>query len=582
MRTHLDANTVADDAAAWTLFTSSTAATRRHLSAADVERLLLVASSSAALSKRALRSAAEDLFAINVPGGHSAAAELVVLEARAAAADVDAVFDLLRTKDSSSLEDIDAAIVLATEALARAAHFEEAETVLRAFVERKCGLPKPNPSEMDAKLAAEKMERDRLRAERIRAEEVRLIEALDNKGIHVKKPAAPKPTDNSTDPPTKDRLVSKLLELCADKPTWHRHPPLPKDASPALIKKRTRPAPPPHIALLIATYNSLLKAYVSNPPTPTTKEATLRLLSLLNSLSSHTDVRPNNTTYSLAMTPFVETGDVTTCVELRTEAVSVAKLAPSLIISQRVLAAATVAKDLAAGKAEIQHIQSTFNPSLGIPPSLLLAMLRVYALDSASDSSAEEAWGIIRSVINAAKAEKRSLQVVFDYAHHLTLANGPPASALLETWDAWFDGIGKIPPAIRYGTGCVGYAHTGNMAAFSKFLKAFDTATIETPDDRAVVYAKSLKGLVSSGRILEAAEFFESARANGFEWTEPSYKTLITGIAQSKVEGGEVLAAGLIERLKSSGIKGKAGVLYHLKAAFGEESEAVKLYRTLI
>ncbi|ORY53015.1 hypothetical protein BCR33DRAFT_711406 [Rhizoclosmatium globosum] len=464
MRTHLDANTVADDAAAWTLFTSSTAATRRHLSAADVERLLLVASSSAALSKRALRSAAEDLFAIN---------------ARAAAADVDAVFDLLRTKDSSSLEDIDAAIVLATEALARAAHFEEAETVLRAFVERKCGLPKPNPSEMDAKLAAEKMERDRLRAERIRAEEVQTC--------------CPKPTDNSTDLPTKDRLVSKLLELCADKPTWHRHPPLPKDASPALIKKRTRPAPPPHIALLIATYNSLLKAYVSNPPTPTTKEATLRLLSLLNSY-------------------------------------------------------------LAAGKAEIQHIQSTFNPSLGIPPSLLLAML----------------------------PEKRSLQVVFDYAHHLTLANGPPASALLETWDAWFDGIGKIPPAIRYGTGCVGYAHTGNMAAFSKFLKAFDTATIETPDDRAVVYAKSLKGLVSSGRILEAAEFFESARANGFEWTEPSYKTLITGIAQSKVEGGEVLAAGLIERLKSSGIKGKAGVLYHLKAAFGEESEAVKLYRTLI
>ncbi|KAJ3024472.1 UNVERIFIED_CONTAM: hypothetical protein HDU68_008123 [Siphonaria sp. JEL0065] len=210
-------------------------------------------------------------------------------------------------------------------------------------------------------------------------------------------------------------------------------------------------------------------------------------------------------------------------------------------------------------------------------------MMRAYALDSQSGTHAPEAWGIIKTVIQAAKSKSTPLEEIYFYAQDLARANGPLEQGKeVSTWDAWFDGIGKFSPRLKYGTGMIGFAATSHLEAFSKFLNAFDAA-VPDASDRRVEYVKTLKNLVEAGNLLEAAMFFEGAREKGVEFDAHGYCIMIQGLATSSVEGKDALILGLVERAKNNGFKGRGTVLNSLKASYGSgSSQVVDAYASLL
>ncbi|KAJ3030234.1 UNVERIFIED_CONTAM: hypothetical protein HDU68_009758, partial [Siphonaria sp. JEL0065] len=400
---------------------------RSALSAADGERLLLaVASGAAGVHGQLQRGLVETLYSL-YPTVHGAGVA-AVLETRALSGDVEG-FANVRFESADLALDVDVVVPLALEALARAKDFAAAEILLSAFVRRHYGDYKLKADEMSAFLVAEKARRVLEYAKNRRAVEERVISHLDKNTL-------PKSADQSVPTTAAEKreksLLQRLLDLTNTKPVWRRHPPLPRDASPALIKKRTRPTPPNQNALMLTTYSSLMKAYASTND----QEATLRLLSLIQSFTPLTKLAPNNTIYSIAMSPFVNAKDILTVRRLRDEAFE-SGLQPSIVLSTRVLATCVKTQDFESAKREIQTIQTIFTPLNTAPTtSLLREMMRAYALDSQSGTHAPEAWGIIKTVIQAAKSKSTPLEEIYLYAQDLARANGALEQGKeVSTWD---------------------------------------------------------------------------------------------------------------------------------------------------
>ncbi|KAI9325137.1 hypothetical protein BDR26DRAFT_879991 [Obelidium mucronatum] len=347
-----------------------------------------------------------------------------------------------------------------------------------------------------------------------------------------------------------------------------------------MIKKRTRPAAENPNALLLTTYNNLLKAYVST----NNKEATLDLLALIKEFIPLTKIAPNFTSYSIAMTPFVNTGDYTAVQKLFNEAAETSGRVPSINLSTRILAAIVKANNVEAGKLEIEAIQKR-HADVAPTKSLLREMMRVYALDSETGTNAPEAWGIIKTLIQSAKSNDTPLEEIYDYSAELALANGPlQRGKELSTWDAWFDGIGKFAPRLKYATGMIGYAAIPSTASstetFQKFLEAFDAAVVD-PEDRRVEYGKVLKNLMAGNNILEAALFFESARVKGVEFGATGYSAMVSGLLKSDIDSKETLLLGLVDRMKANGFK-EQFLLHNLTKHLGPSSPVVLAYSNAV
>ncbi|KAJ3073589.1 hypothetical protein HDU98_001184 [Podochytrium sp. JEL0797] len=587
VRRQLDAHTLGSDAAA--LGFVATQGSELRLASTDVSRLV---SAAAGARKAAL---VETLFASSGATGLPSSALGVVLEARAAAADVAGVAALLcdssNNNNNNNVVDINFALSHAALCLARAAKFEEAEQLLNALVARLCPEQKKSKDEIKAFLDHQKQAKDAEKALRKREEEERMILAADNNStatpVAASKTVKENTTTNTQDLDPSERLLATLIPLSKQKPIWRRHPPLPKDASPSLIKKRTRPQPPPHTALLLRTYTDLLQAYTTTT-TPATKPAVLRLLETITTLAPRTKLLPNNTLFSIAMRPFERTGDFLACIRLREQAISLG-LAPSLVLSQHILAACTAAGNLEAGKREIQHVRETVAPEGAAPtPALLHAMMRVYALDS-TGASAPDAWGCMRTVVQGIKASPafvedpiKAMEGVYTYARELALATPLESGTELSVWNAWWDGIGKFTDLTRYACGSVGFASAGDIARLRVFVEALDRS-VEDPRDRVEVYTKVIKGLVGAGKVLEAAEVFETAvSGKGVVLDRRAVDLLVKGLAGSEVEEKEVFVVGLVERMQRDGMEGRSGVLRVVREAFGEGSEVVKRYEALV
>ncbi|KAJ3106175.1 hypothetical protein HK100_003766 [Physocladia obscura] len=600
------------------------------LAAGDAARLLCVVASGNVGSARdveALFGAAlgtREKVAAARAGAPDAAgpAALAVFEARALVGDVAGMASLLSPQCPAApllALNADGLLVAALVGLARAASFTHAEAVLRAFIRRLRGSPKPSPAKLD-KLIAAKRERENAKYLLRRRE-------IDDKLIHAYNNDTPSPTVNSNlnshsnqpvDAATQisattdndlsvDSLVAALVSIAAQKPEWPRYPPLPRDASPSLIKKRTRPTPPNATPVLIDAYSTLLQEY-SKSNSPDAKTAILRVLNHMKENAFHTKVKPNNTIYSIAMKLFANTGDFETCVKLRDEALKCG-LKPSVVLDSQVLIAAANKKDAEAGFKEIERIKETYKnqgkPSIGV----LKAMIKVYALNSSENSVRKDAWGVIRSLIHGAKDVFFSTSVVpptsFNHAFAVLLGFAPEIAAVMNAhlaagkeiavWDSWFDSVGRVAGSVKYGLGMVGFAAIGNISVFKTFMGAYDAAVGKAASggsggnsERVLVYQKSLDYLIASGNILEAAEFFNSVSSSSSKRTggtgvlgDVGYASMIAGLLNSDVDGKEIFILGLIERMKADGVQGNKHTLALLRKRV-DESKIVDGYVALL
>ncbi|KAJ3239947.1 hypothetical protein HDU81_004864 [Chytriomyces hyalinus] len=593
MRRLLDANTTADGFAAWRLACTSLDAHAQMLTQHDINRLLLlVAGGALGMGPRAQRDALEKLFALfskdsNVKREMDATTVHVMLEARVADGDMDGVANLLlETVPSVPGLSIDADLVInqTIQCLAKNGHFDAAETLLDELIVRHVGVPKLKGLEMDLFLQNQKNERDEELQKTKRRLEENLIMALHApKGAKTEASNTESATEIETAPVSQiDQLVNYVTDLARTKPFWRRHPPVRKDASPTLIRKRTRPTPPVQTGLIIRTYNALIRACASTNP-----EKAQYFLEHMKTHAPRTNANPNNVTFSICMQPFVLAGNIAVASALRDEALA-RGLKASLTLDAQVLRACIIANDAKTGREQVARISKVHSADENATPSaaVLKTMMQVYALDK-DGSAAEEAWGVLRTVLQSSRG--KNVVNVLEFSKDLIWANGTAfaenqnGADVVRIWDEWFQGIGQVDARIRYGTGIVGFSAIGNMPAFKAFLVKFDEATAAIPTERVPEYSRVLGNLVSAGKVLEAAEFYESARTKNVNLGASGYTVMIRALAAAHdVEGREMLVSGLVERMIAGEVVGRRGVLDTLKKEFGEDAKVAKAYETTL
>ncbi|KAJ3260899.1 hypothetical protein HDU77_001176 [Chytriomyces hyalinus] len=593
MRRLLDANTAADGLAAWRLASTSLDAHAQMLTQHDINRLLLlVAGGALSMSPRAQRAALEQLFALfskdsNVKRDMDATTVHVMLEARVADADMDGVVSLLlETVPSVPGLSLDADLVInqTIQCLAKNGHFDAAETLLDELIVRHVGLPKLKGLEMELFLQTQKNKRDQELQKTKRRLEENLIMALHApKGAKTEASKTESAAEIETAPVSQiDQLVNMVTELARTKPFWRRHPPVRKDASPTLIKKRTRPTPPAQTGLIIRTYNALIRACALTNP-----EKAQYFLEHMKTHAPRTNAKPNNVTFSICMHPFVLAGNIAMASALRDEALA-RGLKASLTLDAQVLRACIIAKDAKTGREQVARISKVHSADENATPSaaVLKTMMQVYAIDR-DGSAAEDAWGVLRTVLQSSRG--KNVVNVLEFSRDLIWANGTAfaenqnGADVVRIWDEWFQGIGQVDARIRYGTGLVGFSAIGNMPAFKAFLAKFDETTAAIPTERVREYSRVLENLVSAGKVLEAAEFYESARTKNVNLGASGYAVMIRALASAHdVEGREVLVSGLVERMIAGEVAGRRGVLDTLKKEFGEDAKVAKAYETTL
>ncbi|KAJ3390104.1 hypothetical protein HDU84_007929 [Entophlyctis sp. JEL0112] len=592
---------------AWSAYTSSAT----DASSQDALRLLeFVATGSIPFSSaRDQRAAIERLFE-NIKKasvGDRVPAPVVnaILEARVVDADIDGVCTLLL--DDINLDevrdlDIDTVVSLVIYCFARVGDFEFAEKLSHDFVLRHIGLPKPGPAELEARLLAEKAKKEAEHLRRRKLVEDKLIVELSKNSGQTKAAEAEKKMESAkVTPPNeipasrKANLFKTIRDLCAKKPKWHRYPPLPKDASPSLVKKRSPPELPDPTMLLVRMYHALLFVCTKSK-LPESKSAILRILEQMNEFSTYSKVRPNRKSYSIALIPFVRDGDVATVTKLRDDArraFSHAKTTDaSLVLDSQVLFAYATAgtkvngaeRDtvLTAALNEIESLKRFYEKTHAAPSlAILNAMMKVYALGSTDEVKAAS-WGVVKSFLTGGDESEYSTRTatLLACAADLAKVNGHlEIGKEIAIWDSWFDAVGVIPPRIKYGLGMVGYAQIGDVSVFKAFLSAFDSS-VSDPGMREREYKFAIAGLVKSRCIFEAAEFFNHARTSKVKLGRDSYNALIKGLSLSTLEDRELMIMGLVEQMKVQKLANDKSVLGVLKST-GLDENVLKAYSVL-